>query len=87
MLVSPDEEIQRHVAALLAKHPRLVDTLKGRSQADPFVIATAIRLKATVVTGETGGTAERPRIPFVCQEEGIKCISFLEMIRELKLTF
>ena len=87
MLIAPSEAIQQKVANLLAKYPRLVDTLKGRSQADPFVIATAGELNAAVVTGESGGTLEKPRIPFVCQTEGIKCISFLEMIRELKLTF
>jgi hypothetical protein len=71
----------------LKKYPRLVDTLKGRSQTDPFIIAVAAELTATVVTGEAFGTSEKPRIPFVCQSEGIKCITFLEMIRELKLTF
>src|ERR1035438_2065498 len=39
MLVPPEESIQQRVAVLLVKYPRLVDTLKGRSQADPFVIA------------------------------------------------
>ena len=87
MLVAPDEAIQKRVAALLAVYPRLVDTLKGRSQADPFVIATAIEAKAKVVTGEAFGTPDRPRIPLVCQVEGIACITFLQMIRELKLTF
>src|SRR5687767_1282558 len=42
MLVAPEESIQIRVGELLAKYPRLVDTLKGRSQADPFVIATAM---------------------------------------------
>lgn len=87
MLIPPEEQIQEKVAELLGKYPRLVDTLKGRSQADPFVIATAIHRGAVVVTGESMGTAEKPRIPFVCQSEGVRCISFLEMIRELKLTF
>jgi predicted nucleic acid-binding protein len=87
MLVAPEEAIQERVAELLGKYPRLVDTLKGRSQADPFVIATAIERGAVVVTGELMGTAEKPRIPFVCQAEGVRCITFLEMIRELKLTF
>lgn len=36
---------------------------------------------------EVTGTAEKPRIPFVCTAEGIRCISFLDMIRELRLTF
>ena len=87
MLVPPDEAIQKRVAEILGKYPRLVDTLKGRSQADPFVIATAMERDAVVVTGEIMGTATKPRIPFVCQAEGIRCITFLEMIRELKLTF
>jgi hypothetical protein len=87
MLVPLDEAIQQHVAEILGKYPRLVDTLKGRSQADPFVIATAIEHDAVVVTGEIMGTVAKPRIPFVCQAEGIRCITFLEMIRELKLTF
>jgi uncharacterized protein DUF4411 len=87
MLVAPEEAIQQRVAELLGKYPRLVDTLKGRSQADPFVIATAMERGAAVVTGEVMGTAEKPRIPFVCQAEGVRCITFLEMIRELKLTF
>jgi hypothetical protein len=87
MLVPPEESIQQRVAGLLGKYPKLVDTLKGRSQADPFVIATAMERGAVVVTGEVMGTAERPRIPFVCQAEGVRCITFLEMIRELRLTF
>src|SRR6266480_4798468 len=70
MLVAPEKPIQEIVAQLLGKYPRLVDTLKNRSQADPFVIATAIFHKATVVTGELHGTASRPRIPDVCDAEG-----------------
>jgi hypothetical protein len=87
MLVAPEEAIQIRMAEVLDRYPRLVDTLKGRSQADPFVIATAMEWQAVVVTGEVRGTAEKPRIPFVCDAEGVRCISFLDMIRELKLTF
>ena len=87
MLVAPDEAIQQRVAEILTKHPRLVDTLKGRSQADPFVIATAIERDAVVVTGELMGSVGKPRIPFVCQAEAVRCITFLDMIRELKFTF
>ena len=87
MLVPSDEAIQQRVVEILRKYPRLVDTLKGRSQADPFVIATALERDAVVVTGELMGSAAKPRIPFVCQAEGVRCITFLEMIRELKLTF
>jgi uncharacterized protein DUF4411 len=87
MLVPANESIQRRVAEVLGTYPRLVDTLKGRSQADPFVIATAVETGSVVVTGESIGTATRPRIPFVCQQLGIRCLTFLDMIRELKLTY
>jgi hypothetical protein len=87
MFIPANESIQRRVADVLATYPRLVDTLKGRSQADPFVIATAVETGSIVVTGESIGTATRPRIPFVCQQLGIRCITFLDMIRELKLTY
>lgn len=56
--------------------------------ADPFVIATAMELDAIVVTGEVlTGKMDKPRIPDVCEGKGIRWINFLQMIRELKLTF
>ena len=88
MLIPLDEEIQVRATTLLAEYPRLVDTLRGRSKADPFVIATAMERNAVVVTGEIiSGNLEKPRIPDVCQVKSIRCINFLQMIRELKLTF
>ena len=88
MLVPLSEEIQLIAIDLLRDFPRLVDTLRGRSKADPFVIATAIQRQAVVVTGEpVTGKMNKPRIPDVCQVKGISCINFLQMIRELKLTF
>ena len=53
--------------------------------ADPFVIATALELGAVVVTGEVlTGKLDKPRIPDVCQAKGVR---WIQMIRELKLTF
>lgn len=75
MLVALSPEIQQ-VAELLRDYPRLVDTLKGRSQADPFVIATAIVMTAVVVTGEIRtGNLGKPRIPDVCNAKGIRWIN------------
>ena len=88
MLVPLDEPIQMSAASLLSEFPRLVDTLRGRSKADPFVIATAMERGAIVVTGEPlTGKLDKPRIPDVCQVKKIRCITFLQMIRELKLSF
>lgn len=41
MFVEIDDDCQNHVARIMKSYPRLVDTVKGRSGADPFVIALA----------------------------------------------
>jgi hypothetical protein len=88
MLVPLTESIQTLASELLSEFPRLVDTLRNRSKADPFVIATPIDKNATVVTGEPiTGNLSKPRIPDVCNVRGVRCINFLQMIRELELKF
>ena len=88
MLVPLDEAVQTRALELLAEFPRLVDTLRNRSKADPFVIATAMERNAIIVTGEIlTGSLAKPRIPDVCRAKNLRCINFLEMIRELKLSF
>lgn len=84
LFIEIDDHMQEKVAALLGKHPRLVDTRKGRSGADPFVIALAQMHNPflTVVTEEKGGTVDKPHIPYVCQEDDIRCISLLGLITE-----
>ena len=81
MLIPIESEIQEIVFELLSTYPRLVDTKRNRSQADPFVIATAEYIEATVVTGERpSNNLTSPKIPDVCNERDIRCISFLEML-------
>lgn len=77
-----DDDVQGAVVHVMATYPKLVDTGKGKSGGDPFVIAQALAgdPTLTVVSQEKGGTADKPRIPFVCQAEGIRCIDFLELI-------
>ena len=88
VVVPIDEEIQATVLELLALYPRLVDTHRNRSQADPFVIATAERLHAVVVTGEKPrGKLDTPKIPDVCEVRKLRCISFLDMHRQLGWKF
>ena len=78
-----DEPVQLATQEILGQFPRLVDSVKNRSVADPFVVAVARVRGATVVTGErVSGTTERPRIPNVCQHYGVKAIPFLAFIRE-----
>ena len=82
-----DEEIQTVVSEILGAHPKLVSEGGQRSFADPFVIALARQHKCVVVTGESGGTEDKPRIPFVCRALGVDCINMLELIRRERWTF
>ena len=80
--VSMDDEIQDAVSAILAEYPRLLDTRRGRSGADPFVIALAEVRGCAVVTGEhRSGSLKRPKIPDVCLAIGGESMSLLDLIR------
>lgn len=87
MFVPIDEEIQQRVDAILKKYPRLVDERKEQSGADPFVIALAQIEGCTVVTGEVYGTANRPKIPDVCDALGIRWIDIVQLFRDQGLKF
>lgn len=63
MVISHDGEIQQVAGHILAQFPKMVDQRTGKSFADPFVIAVARVRGLTVVTGEKGGTRDRPKIP------------------------
>ena len=71
-------------------HKHLVDNIKQRSLADPWVIAHALNEKATVVTKENKETAlntRRVKIPNVCDNMGVRWINDFEFINELKINF
>ncbi len=59
------------------KHRRLTDTMKGRSMADPWVIAHAMDEEAVVVSKEekivTPGST-KVRIPNVCDAMDVRCV-------------
>ncbi len=71
-------------------HKTLVDNRKGRSVADPWVIAHAMHAQATVVTKEemiTASSSKRIKIPNVCQNMNVRCIDDFQFIKELNITF
>lgn len=82
MFIDIDEDTQGHLVNVMSNFPKLVDTGKGKSGGDPFVIALAMsgNPPLTVVTQEQGGSADKPRIPFVCQQVGLQVIDLLAMI-------
>lgn len=81
LIVETTESITVGVKEVLRQFPRLVGELKGRNRADAFVIEVARQLDAAVVTGELGGTAARPKIPYICEQLDIECITFLDLIK------
>jgi len=70
-------------------HEHLVDNIKGRSLADPWVIAHAMDQQACVVTKEKKQIAktDRIRIPNVCEKMDLRCIDDFQLIEELGIRF
>jgi hypothetical protein len=84
MFAEINDLVQVGVVEIMRKYPKLVDTGKGKSGGDPFVIAHALvhDPKLVVVTQEAGGSADKPRIPYVCDQENIRHINLLALIEE-----
>ena len=87
LFVPLDEAIQYSTLEVLNQFPRMVDQRPGKNLADPFVVALAKVRQLTVVTGELGGTQDRPKIPFVCKHFGIRPINLMELFREIDAKF
>jgi hypothetical protein len=82
-----DTTIQADVARLQTGYPGFVPAT-GASRADPFVVATAIATGTTVVTQEKLSPPNgRPKIPNVCDGEGVVWMNLLSMIRAEGWTF
>jgi len=68
------EEVQVNLRSILKRFPRLVDTRRDRSMADPWVIAHAMAENAIVVTKEIGTpvNSNTVKIPDVCDDFGVE---------------
>tara|TARA_R110000803_G_scaffold118659_3_gene187052 strand:+ start:1692 stop:2174 length:483 start_codon:yes stop_codon:yes gene_type:complete len=77
------DSFQENMAHVMGTYPRLVDTRKNKSGADPFVIVVALSSNPPLVVvtqeGATGNLA-KPNIPDVCTAEGVECINILDLI-------
>jgi len=82
LFVPIDEPTQLSVANILSRFPRLVNSQRNRSMADPWVIALAQVNGYIVVTGENeSGNLNRPKIPDVCKQLGIRPLTLLKLFR------
>lgn len=83
-----DEEVQRKAIDVLRDYPTMIKMRStANSNADPFLIATALIEGATVVSDERLGDESTGdyHIPNVCRKYGIGCITlneFLDLILE-----
>lgn len=78
----------RKMYAANPAHQTLV--ARGRSLADPWVIATAMSSGACVVTKEEMITAQnstKVKIPNVCKNMNVKCIDDFQFLREVSASF
>lgn len=86
-----DQEVEKCLAKVYENplHHRLVDSIKGRSLADPWVIAHAMAENAVVVTKENIELQSRKRIkiPNVCDDLKIEWINDFEFIRRMGIKF
>jgi len=74
--------IQRTLRQLMATHHDPSRPTKGITGADPFVVAMAkdAGRHCTVVADEHPGSRENRKIPFVCNHENVRCITFQKMM-------
>lgn len=82
-----DNTVQENLKKIMISHPKLVDSTKSRSWADPRIIAYAIAYNATVVTKELSWGPKKCKIPDVCQAYWVRCIDDFEFIKEQGFSF
>lgn len=81
LFIELDRPQQESVRGMLADFPGLVPAGEDRINADPFVIALAIRDSSTVISQERrSGNPATPKIPNVCAARGVECMNFVEFI-------
>ena len=82
----PNNDVQIYLKKIMKLYPHLIDSKKGRSIADPWVIAHASIENALVVTTEQKAP-RKVKIPDVCEKENISCIGIHDFVQEMKIEF
>ena len=82
-----NEPVQIIVKEILGRFSGLITNAKKPNSADPFLIALARQMTCTVVTEENrNGSDLSPKIPNICDYYNIRCIKFVDFLRENKIT-
>ncbi|MDD5618612.1 MAG: DUF4411 family protein [Candidatus Omnitrophica bacterium] len=84
-----DNPVQEQMRIIMARYGRLVDSIKQRSIADPWVVALAVVEGATVVTKEepAGSSGKRIKIPDVCNLLKVSWMNDFEFAKKVGIKF
>ena len=86
-----DAKQEQIVKYIMSNYSKLIDYDKPTEDADPFVIALAKNENRTLITGEKymrlSGPQSKPKIPNVCEDLKVRCISLLEFFEEQNWEF
>jgi hypothetical protein len=85
-----DHDIQVATTEVMTIFNEWVPVDRSRNVADPFVVAVARVRQCPVVSGEKWSNSPYPSrvaIPNVCQHFGLRHMTFLEMIQDLRWTY
>jgi len=85
-MIIPDDEIILETGRINFKYPKLGDWRDRRNRADPWIVAAGLVRGYTVVTEENDtGAGKTHRIPWACDQEGVKWSRLGRLISHEKL--
>ena len=90
LFVPLDDDIQIATGEILAVYNEWIPEDRSKNVADAFVVALARARGCPVVSGEHWSDSPYPsrvRIPNVCDGLGVRHMSFLEMVQDLRWAF
>lgn len=77
-----DDDIQNRAREILSQFPTLIDIKRGKSSADPFLIAAALVRRGIIVTEENrSGGPNKVKIPDVAGRLNIQCLKLLQLLQ------
>lgn len=80
MFKRPDTYQNQLVGVIGQRFPNLYTNPTVANTADPFVIALAQAKQCFLITEERGGSEQKPKIPFICDEYKIPYGGFIEIV-------
>ena len=82
-----DPNIMPLAGLMTLRYPRMAKPWSKRDVADPWVVAVGLARSLTVVCDERiDAPPQQQRMPYVCEQEGVRCINSGQLIRDECMT-